>query len=216
MADEGASRQITLRHLLTHTSGIPGDAHRFVWEDPKTYRASLERSVRALQHVKLATPPGQRFEYANMGYAVLGLVVEAVSGQRWGNYMEENILRRLGMNHNATDSSRARDLDIAAEHGYRFGRLTEVEHGQGPWMAPAGSTLVASANDLGRYMLAQMGAIVIPHIKPSTLQEAHHGGAEMGRGERYKGLDQRHLRRNQAAEPRRRNGRCQLDGLHPP
>ena len=84
---------ITVRHLLSHHSGI---ANQFeskpLWQKPKL--ATL--SEFALQ-LKPTVPPGT-FKYSNAGFAVAGLLVEEVSGQRFEKYIVENILKPVGVN----------------------------------------------------------------------------------------------------------------------
>lgn len=98
MADQ-RYRQITLRHLLTHTSGMP-DVKDYHWESPETDLDALMRYVLSpeVTESQLLWEPGQsRFAYSNMGYEVLGAVIAAVSGKTFEDYVEENIFIPLRM-----------------------------------------------------------------------------------------------------------------------
>jgi CubicO group peptidase (beta-lactamase class C family) len=107
-------RTLTVRQLLTHTSGIARDLRRDNDDDPDAaeYRRRLDAST-------ASSKPGTRFEYSNTGYTVLGWLVENVEGRPLADVLERRIFSRLGM-HQAgyrkpLDSSpnRARPHDAA-------------------------------------------------------------------------------------------------------
>ncbi len=86
---------ITLYHLLTHTSGLPRDATVPHWtEDRFQTWAEL---VETTQEREPVAPPLQRFGYSNLGYSLLGGVIEVVSGQPWDDYVQAHILEPLDM-----------------------------------------------------------------------------------------------------------------------
>ena len=82
---------ITVRQLIVHASGLPR-GELFVWH-PLTGTALMEK----LGNVTLAYPPGTRFSYSNLGYALLGEIVARVSHQEFRDYLREEILSPLGM-----------------------------------------------------------------------------------------------------------------------
>lgn len=88
--------KVTIRHLLTHTSGLADVLN------PEWYRQGYEppaKEVRRMmareQNFRFA--PGEKFEYNNTGYVLLALVVEQVSGQSFARFMRENLFKPLGM-----------------------------------------------------------------------------------------------------------------------
>lgn len=87
---------VTLRHLLTHTSGVP-DYEELI-SDTATVPV-LDRDVLSLlvSQDRPLFPPGSRFQYSNSGYVLLGLVVEKVSGLRFAQFLKERIFLKLGM-----------------------------------------------------------------------------------------------------------------------
>ncbi len=89
-------RFITVRQMLTHTSGMP-DVEDYLWDKPEYDDGSLERYVRSLTDKDLRWQPGSQFAYSNMAYEVLGDLVAKVSGKSFEDYVEANILRPLGM-----------------------------------------------------------------------------------------------------------------------
>jgi CubicO group peptidase (beta-lactamase class C family) len=88
---------ITLHHLLTHTAGLPNftsDPNYFEWmQQPSTLGALIAR----FQDLPLEFEPGSQYRYSNSGYVLLTQVIEMVSGQSYGDYMQDNLLTPLGM-----------------------------------------------------------------------------------------------------------------------
>ncbi|MFC7671394.1 serine hydrolase domain-containing protein [Hymenobacter humi] len=89
---------ITVRHLLTHTAGLPnplplGWIHLASEHPTFDSRAFFQRIFR--QHPTPRTPPNQRFAYSNLGYVLLGQVIEHVSGLRYEDYVRQHILAPL-------------------------------------------------------------------------------------------------------------------------
>jgi CubicO group peptidase (beta-lactamase class C family) len=89
-------RDITVHHLLSHTSGLPDYAAHI----PALQKEQL-RDLDVLHILKQQKsgdfPPGSKFAYSNSGYVLLGLVVEKVSGQTFARFLDENIFQPLGM-----------------------------------------------------------------------------------------------------------------------
>ena len=101
MQGEGAD-QITARHLLLHTSGVPdsGDtAADWPTMTVETDDEAIERFVRSLAEIELLFPPGEGYEWTDRGYDILGDVMAKVTGQPFETYMAENLLAPLGMAH---------------------------------------------------------------------------------------------------------------------
>ncbi len=98
--DDDRSGEITLRQMLSHTSGMP-DMDEFEYEalvrNPETDDGAAERYVRALSTRKLVGSPGERFAYSNIAYDVLGDLIAKVSGQTFEAYMKEHVLLPAGM-----------------------------------------------------------------------------------------------------------------------
>jgi CubicO group peptidase (beta-lactamase class C family) len=100
--DDARSRQITLRQMLSHTSGMPDleETEYVAWmAHPETDEGAAERFVRGLSHRKLVADPGERFSYSNLAYDVLGDLLAKVSGKLFESLMQERILMPCGMPH---------------------------------------------------------------------------------------------------------------------
>jgi len=91
---DSPSNPVTFRHLLTHTSGLPGDFGPYpVWGDrsPLSLRSYLERSL------KLQNPPLTRVLYSNLAYTLVAYLVEKFSGVSYKKYIQENIFDPMEM-----------------------------------------------------------------------------------------------------------------------
>ena len=99
LADERAS-QISLRQILSHTSGIPDmDEMTYIrfWKNPEMDAGAAERYVRGLANLELVHPPGEQFLYSNIAYNVAGDLIAKVSGMSFETYLRQNILIPAGM-----------------------------------------------------------------------------------------------------------------------
>lgn len=98
MADE-RYKNITIRQMLSHTSGMP-DVEDYCWNEPETDQGALERYVRSelVTKAHLLWPPGEgKFAYSNMAYETLGVIIAEVSGMSFEEYVDKNILKPLEM-----------------------------------------------------------------------------------------------------------------------
>lgn len=167
MADPAAGA-ITIRQLLHHTSGIPTGASRAAGDAP------LSEHVEALASAGLAARPGERHIYASPNYQVLGRVVEVVSGESFGRYVERHIFAPLGMSGSATD---ARRMPVARGHNVWWGFAGPSTYRWEPGRLPTAS-LIVSADDMARFALAHLGRSATPVLSSRSLATAHRGGAK--------------------------------------
>ncbi len=138
------SAPITVRNLLTHHAGLPGDYLKGMWS---LHPAPFEQLLPLMRDEYVSYPPDLVFSYSNIGYALLGRLVEQASGQPYVAYMQTAVLTPLGMNHSRYLTQFSDDPELAV--GYRHGKpgaerylLREV---------PAGA-LVSSVSDMSRFI----------------------------------------------------------------
>jgi CubicO group peptidase (beta-lactamase class C family) len=87
--------QVTLRHLLSHTSGLQREPDGTWWE--RSAGADLDTLLAGVTTEKLAFPPWRAYHYSNLAYGLLGAVLERVTGRRWWELVQDEVLRPLGM-----------------------------------------------------------------------------------------------------------------------
>ena len=99
VADPQASAQITVRHLLKQTSGLPVLPGMINLANFDGSTDAAERQVRALSKLKITRPVGSKWEYSNLNYNVLGLIIEAASVEAYEDYIQTHVFTPLGMHH---------------------------------------------------------------------------------------------------------------------
>lgn len=162
--DDPNMRAVTVRHLLNQTSGIPTQAPRAKGRD-----ATLAAHAEALQGVSLVATPGERHIYSSPNYQLLGRIVEVVSGQSFGAYVQTRILDPLQM----TSSSVTGAEHAVAGHNIWWGVPGPSTYRWEPGRLPTAS-IVASADDLARFVLSQLGEG--PQILSAESREILHRG----------------------------------------
>ncbi|NTU64096.1 MAG: beta-lactamase family protein, partial [Chloroflexi bacterium] len=157
VADADASARITVRHLLNQTSGLSaltGNGY-FITRDSDD--AAQGRFVRGLSTASLSFAPGTNYEYSNANYATLGVIVGAVSGESYEQYVKDHIFTPLDMQNSFMYRDEAKQHGMATGYTYLFGVPTAIElpdlRGD---MAAAG--VIASAEDMGHYLIALLNA----------------------------------------------------------
>lgn len=183
LEDDCLYREVTLLHLLTHRSGIPGAPPSRIWADAWDHDG--EGSIReqraefadAMLGTKPLFPPGAGFEYSNAGYVVAGVMMEFLADASWEELMQKRIFEPLGMT-SASFGNAAREgggMDQPWPHG-AWGRPKAPGKGDDNPMAlgPAG-TVHCSLADLAvfvkMHLLRETGAVIRNESSYETLHQ---------------------------------------------
>jgi CubicO group peptidase (beta-lactamase class C family) len=147
VASDEVSRQVTLRQLLAHTSGIDGE----YFTDTGTDSNCIEKYVRACSKLGQLHPPGESASYCNAAFVILGALVELITGQTWDCVLRERILLPLQLLRTTTDYSELPRFRVAVGHlrdpvsrQFLVPKRLHLPRGMGP----AGATVHAAARDL--------------------------------------------------------------------
>ncbi len=113
---------ITIRHMLTHTSGLPDYERAMNEKWDKSKIAFNNDMIRFLAAEKLPVNflPGAKWEYSNTAFAILASISEKVSGKTFQNFLAENIFTPLGMTHSRIYNTRRSLKDTIANYAYGF------------------------------------------------------------------------------------------------
>lgn len=147
VADEAASSQITIDHLLHHTSGLSDAGYGVLLSNS----ATPEQAVRSLAQARLTAPVGAKHQYFNMGYSVLSYIIEQTSGQSYAAYVREHILIPLGMTNTTADPSAIPGMSPGYTRLFGFPIPMSESY---PAYGVGEGWIVSSAEDMARYALA--------------------------------------------------------------
>lgn len=133
----GIRKVITIRNLLNHSSGLPDPGFRIIgWihhdGEPAVNQTALVEKVLP-DYSELGFEPGDHAEYTNIGYMVLGAIIERVTGKTYEDYIRDNILQPLGMKHTDFLYTGAMEQDEAAGAHPVFNLWTPLV----PFVAPS-------------------------------------------------------------------------------
>jgi CubicO group peptidase (beta-lactamase class C family) len=155
--DPYVTRELTVRDLLVHRSGLGLGAGDLLWWPPSTY--NRKDVAERLRFIKPATSFRSAYAYDNVLYLIAGHVIEAVSGQSWEDFISTRILKKVGMtgaNVRHSDAS-AGGGNVATPHAPLEGKVTPVKPFDSDNTNPAGGINSGSA-DMAKWMLVQLNA----------------------------------------------------------
>lgn len=158
-AEEAPAGAVTIRRLLTHTSGIDGD----LFADTGRGDDCLARYVSACRELAFVHPPGALHSYCNAGYSLLGRLVEVLRGEVWDRVLEERLLVPMGAT--ATTSLPERSILHAVALGHvpdASGRPVRATTWSLPRSNGPAGLLVADAADVARFAMVHLAAGVAP------------------------------------------------------
>ena len=170
-------KDITLHQLMTHSAGLPGA----IGDDYEAI-STLDFQKRVWEQT-LLFQPGQGYEYSNVGYTLLGMIVEKVSGQSYSDFLEKNIFTPAGMETAGYNNSNADYVNLV--HGYMpdgsdWGTSHDREwNGEEPyWNLKANGGLLMSARDMYQWYLAlRQNKVLTPALlKMQTTPYVDEGG----------------------------------------
>jgi CubicO group peptidase (beta-lactamase class C family) len=141
----GDVRDATIRRVASHTSGLPLYSQHFY--DNESYEPpSMDETIR--RYGKLVTLPGERYQYSNLGYGLLGSVISRVSKRSYADFMREEVFVPLGMDHTSVHVGHGLGDDQAVNYS-ADGTAVPAYISD----SPAASAIISSAHDLIRFAM---------------------------------------------------------------
>jgi CubicO group peptidase (beta-lactamase class C family)/cyclophilin family peptidyl-prolyl cis-trans isomerase len=171
VADAYVTRELRIRDLLTHRSGLAQTD--FLWYGQE--RRSIDDVLRRLQLVTPSSSLRSHFAYQNVMYAAAGEVVARVSGMPWAEFVRRRIFTPLGMTRSVASLGGVTGLDnVAVPHFELNGRVAQISNASAD-AVPAAGAVWSSAADMARwvaYLLSEHGDPAVPQLlAPGTKEE---------------------------------------------
>ena len=154
LSDPYVTREITIRDLLVHRSGLGLGAGDLLWWPTSTY--DRKEIAKRLRFIPLKTSFRSAYAYDNVLYLVAGEVIEAVSGLTWEEFVQTRILDKLGMTtSNVHHSDAASGANVATTHARVDGVVRPIAPFTSDVVNPAGG-VNSNAHDIARWMICEL------------------------------------------------------------
>jgi len=154
--------RVTVRQLLTHTSGIPNSTELKDWDRLAMFPATLVAMTDACSKDPLRFDPGQKWEYCNTGYYLLGRIIEKVSGEPYSAFLSRRIFGPLAMDQTRIDDPQQIIPGRAAGYVWRRNAQHNAGYFDLTWLDSAGA-LVSSVSDLVKWDAAIERETILRH-----------------------------------------------------
>jgi CubicO group peptidase (beta-lactamase class C family) len=152
--DPYVTREMTIRDLLTHRSGLGLGAGDLMFFPPGNL--GRDEIIRRLRFIKPATSFRSAYAYDNLLYIVAGQLIPAVTGKSWDDFVRDRIFTPLGMTNTFTDVRALKNgKDVATPHNDLSGKLEALPQEDMDSSAPAGAIITCVA-DLAKWMTVQL------------------------------------------------------------
>ena len=160
MWDPYVTRELTVRDLLVHRSGLGLGAGDLLWWPSSTY--DRKEIARRLRYIQPETSFRTAYAYDNVLYLVAGELIEAISGQSWENFVATRILAKVGMTgSNVRHSAAGAGGNVAATHAPIDGKVKPIAPFDSDNTNPAGG-INSSAEDMAKWLRVQLARGKLP------------------------------------------------------
>ena len=198
MYDPWVTRELTVRDLLVHRSGLGLGAGDLLWWPPSTY--DRKEIARRLRFIPPATSFRTAYAYDNVLYLIAGEVIEAVSGQTWEEFVASRILQRVGMSSSDVRHSAAAGgsgANVATPHAEVNDTVRPVTPFTSDNTNPAGG-IMSGAEDMAKWVIVQLDSGKVaggaPLYAPASARQLWREVTPTGLGGAPAGFE--HLRAN--------------------
>lgn len=160
-------KSITVRHLLTHTAGLPGLENGFKALQEGGVRTDYSTAMlfEAATKDSLDFSPGERWQYSDIGYFLLGMIIEKASGRRYQDFLAERFFKPLGMESTSVLDQWAIVKNRAAGYSIRNGKLINIRR-VAQVELPSHYGVFSTVRDLAKWEIALASGKV---VKKSSL-----------------------------------------------
>lgn len=167
---KGEDTKITLEQLQHHSSGIP---FKTIDKIPVSNEDNaLEQTVKTLVGIELDSKPGEKFQYATINYDVLGLIIEKVSGVSYEKYMEESVIKPLGLTNTYLFKDKNIINEVATGYKIEFLKPRSYEAPVYRGNKPAGY-IMTNGVDMAKWLKIQIGTSKETHLDNILIEKSH-------------------------------------------
>jgi CubicO group peptidase (beta-lactamase class C family) len=160
--DYPSGNKITLHHLLSHTSGLPEINDLPEYANASVQQQTPETLVALFKNKPLEFQPGEKYQYSNSNYTLLAFIIEQVSKEKYGPFLEENIFKPLGMDHTSVRADMSTVIKTMASGYSPDGNFGLQKAPYLDWSSKTGSgSIVATAGDLEKWNRALFGTTIL-------------------------------------------------------
>ena len=168
------SKDITIRHLLNHSSGMQANIGRIDDEGnglmPEEYAITLDELLEKFKDSKLKFEPGKGYEYNNFGYSLLAYIIEKVSKKSYADYMEEAVFKPANMKNTAVDSYKSSSERAFPHSGLGMNEFKKLNYTvYSSWIIGAGN-INSTTGDLYNFMKALENGTL---LKPASVDKLY-------------------------------------------
>lgn len=181
LPDAPHAQEVTLKQLLSHTSGMPEYLDGPDVESWAVKPATFGQIMARIRDRPLDFPPGTRWSYSNSGYVLLGRVIEVTSHESYEHYVKTHLLKAAGMTHTTTVADEARVAGMAKGYRHADGKLEPAPtiHATVGWAA---GNLVSIVADLERWNVALQGGRIVRPADYALMTTPATGSTDYGLG----------------------------------
>ncbi|QNK01537.1 serine hydrolase domain-containing protein [Dyella telluris] len=181
LPDAPHAKEVTLKQLLSHTSGMPEYLDGADVEQWAVKPATFDQIMARIKDRPLDFSPGSRWSYSNSGYAMLGRVIEVTSHESYEHYVKTHLLTAAGMTHTTTVADEARAPGMARGYRHANGKLEPAPtiHATVGWAA---GNLISTVDDLERWNVALRGGKIISAADYALMATPAPGSTDYGLG----------------------------------
>ncbi|WP_165418418.1 serine hydrolase domain-containing protein [Dyella amyloliquefaciens] len=181
LPDAPHAKEVTLKQLLSHTSGMPEYLDGPDVEAWAVKPATFGQIMARIKDRPLDFPPGTRWSYSNSGYVLLGRVIEVTSHESYEHYVRTHLLATAGMTHTTTVADEARVAGMAKGYRHVDGKLglAPTIHATVGWAA---GNLVSTVSDLERWNVALQGGKIVRPADYALMTTPAAGSTDYGLG----------------------------------
>ncbi len=152
---------VTIRHVLTHTSGIKNFTDLQNFKELVRSHISTQELIKMMGDYPLGFPPGEKWAYSNTGYHLLAEIIENVSGKHYDIFLKEHIFEPLGMASTSLDDGVRIITNRANGYSWQNGELRKADYSDPSWAQGAGGA-ISTALDLAKWDAALYTQQLLP------------------------------------------------------